>query len=179
MNKFAVFLSGVNVGGNNIIKMSELKSALTVNGFKNVESYINSGNIIVSHNDDMAKVKNIIKEIIESEFKLNIEMVIKTESGIGGIIRNDPFNKTEDDNSKKVVVMLSGTADKKMVSMFKNDERIEENYYHHDDLIYVYYHNGAGKSKFTTSYIEKKLNVFCTARNWNTILKMNQMLLID
>ena len=72
--------------------------------------------------------------------------------------------------------MLSVNVSEEQASQLKSDVRIVENYYHKDDLLYIYYHDGAGRSKFTTAYIDKKLKVTSTARNWNTILKMSEMI---
>ena len=72
--------------------------------------------------------------------------------------------------------MLSDKVNKSQTAQFRSDEKIVENYYHKDDLLYIYYHDGAGRSKFTTPYIDKKLKVTSTARNWNTMIKMSEMI---
>src|SRR3989304_3778200 len=101
----------------------------------------------------------------------------KTQKELDEIILNNPFNsKKENDKSKRIVVMLSVNVSEDQASQLKSDVRIVENYYHKDDLLYIYYHDGAGRSKFTTAYIDKKLKVTSTARNWNTMLKMSEMI---
>jgi uncharacterized protein (DUF1697 family) len=72
--------------------------------------------------------------------------------------------------------MLSGKMDKNKPSIFRDDKNVTENFYLNDDVLYIYYANGAGKSKFTTSYIEKKLGIIATARNWNTLEKMLELM---
>lgn len=177
MKKYAAFMRGINVGGNNIISMNELKDALEKNKFNNVETYINSGNIVFESELDKTKVKEQFEKTIEKKFKLKIDATIKTQNELDKIIASNPFNsKKEMDNAKRVVVMLSNKVDGELVSQIKNDEKIVENYYHKDNLLYIYYHDGAGRSKFTTSYIDKKLKLSSTARNWNTILKMSEMM---
>ena len=177
MKKYVAFLRGINVGGNNIINMNDLKNALTKNKFKNVNTYINSGNIVLESNDDKKKLKELFEKTIVTHFKLKIDVTVKTQKELDEIILNNPFNsKKENDNSKRIVVMLSVNVSEEQASQLKSDVRIVENYYHKDDLFYIYYHDGAGRSKFTTAYIDKKLKVTSTARNWNTILKMSEMI---
>jgi len=177
MKKYVAFIRGINVGGNNIISMYDLKNALTKNKFKNVKTYINSGNIVFESNDEKKKVKEFFEKIIVTHFKLTIDVTVKTQKELDEIILNNPFNsKSENDNSKRIVVMLSGNVSEDQTAQLKSDERIVENYYHKDDLLYIYYHDGAGRSKFTTAYIDKKLKVTSTARNWNTMLKMSEMI---
>jgi uncharacterized protein (DUF1697 family) len=177
MKKYVAFLRGINIAGHNIISMKDLRDALIKNKFENVKTYINSGNIVIESDHDKKKVKEIFEQIIESQFKLKIDTTLKTQKELAEIISNNPFNsKKEDNNSKRVVVMFSDKVSQDQALQLKSDERIVENYYHKDDVLYIYYHDGAGRSKFTTAYIDKKLKVTSTARNWNTMLKMNEML---
>jgi uncharacterized protein (DUF1697 family) len=178
LNKYAIFLRGVNVGGNATVKMDVLKSALTENKYRDVSTHINSGNLIVSSLNDKEMLNQNITEIITAYFGIIVEMIIKTKNELLDIIENDPFDpEKETENSKKAVVMLSEKVDNDKVLVFKESSKIEENFYFKDDLLYIYYHNGAGRSKFTNNFIGKKLKVTATARNWNTILKMADKLL--
>lgn len=105
--KYAVFLRGVNIGGKNIVRMKDLKSALAGKNFESINTYINSGNVVFRYNGDKKKVKEIITGVIESQFNLNIELFVKTEKEIEAIINKCPFNKDEADNSKRAVILLS------------------------------------------------------------------------
>lgn len=176
MKKYAAFLRGVNIGGKNAINISELKNSLAADKFENIKSYINSGNLVFCNEESGGNLKEIIKKIIKTRFNLEIEVFIKTEKEIEQIINGNPFNENETDNSKRVVVMLPDKIDKKSRDKFKNETDFEENYFFSNDIIYVYYHNGAGRSKFTTAYIERKLGISSTGRNWNTIIKVRDML---
>jgi uncharacterized protein (DUF1697 family) len=176
MPKYLIFLRAVNVGGNAIIKMSELKSVLEDNGFADVSTFINSGNIILKSNDLPEKTKEAIRNIIAKHFKLSIEMILKTQMELENILASDPYTFEEDDKSKRLVAMMSEKIDDRISLILKDDKKVSEKYYIKDDLIYIYYANGVGKSKFSTSYIEKKLGVFSTARNWNTLEKMLQLI---
>jgi len=172
MPKYVVFLRAVNVGGTGIIKMSELKAALEDHGFTDVKTFINSGNIVLKSNDNPEKAKDTVKNIITKHFKLNIELIIKTQLELEKILASDPYASEEDDKSKRLVAMMSGKIDDILSSSLKDDKKVTEKYYVKDDLLYIYYVNGVGKSKFSTSYIEKKLGLITTSRNWNTLEKM-------
>jgi len=176
MKNYIIFLRGVNVGGHATIKMDNLKNALLEKQYHNVKSYINSGNLVLSTLQDKPILMESVSEIIQSKFNLTIGMIIKTKEELHSIIANDPFDKEkETDNAKKVVAMLSERIDPAKARIFKTEGKIVENYYINGDLLYIYYQLGAGTSKLTNNYIEKKLNVISTARNWNTILKMSEI----
>lgn len=177
MNNYIIFLRGVNVGGNAPVKMDILKNALLEKEYRHVKSYINSGNLVLCTAQDKQTLMTSVREIIQYKFSLTVRMIIKTKEELRSIIADDPFDKDkETDNSKKVVVMLSESIEPAKALIFKSEGKIVENYYADKDLLYIYYHQGAGTSKFTNNYIEKKLNVSSTARNWNTILKMAGMI---
>jgi len=170
---YAIFLRGVNVGGKAAVKMDTLKSLLEANGFEDVRSYINSGNLTLKCSSDKAGLRKAITGIILENFNLEVDLIVKSKSELEDIIKNNPFDpETEVDNSKRVVVMLSEAVDKAKIAAFREEKSVVENFYPFDDLIYIYYHNNIGRSKFTINFIERKLKVVATARNWNTLIKM-------
>jgi uncharacterized protein (DUF1697 family) len=177
VSNYIIFLRGVNVVGHTTVKMEVLKKALSDNKFEDVKTYINSGNILLKSKEDKIQLKEKIKQIILENFGVSVEMIIKTKDELENIIEKDPFNpEKETDNSRRIVVMLSEKIDKNKATVFKEEKKVVENYYAIDDLLYIYYHNGAGQSKFTNTYIEKKLHVISTTRNWNTLLKIQNLI---
>lgn len=177
MNKYVLFLKGVNIGGHNNVKMDTLRKMLNAQGFEYVRTYINSGNIILQSKEDKEKIKEQITGIIGSGFGIKVEMIVKSEQELQDLVKNNPFDiKKEADHAKRAVVMLSKKVDPDQTRVFKEEGKVDENFYLVDDQLFIYYHNGFGKSKFTTGYIERKLHVTATGRNWNTILKLTEMI---
>jgi uncharacterized protein (DUF1697 family) len=176
-NQYAVFLRGVNVGGNVSISMETLKSLLIKNNYGNVTSYINSGNIVVTSPDPVGKVREHIGMLIKKEFGRPVEIFVKTFEDLKRILENDRFDpEKENENARKIAILLSAKIGSSQVAKLTEKDTFEVSFYHIGDTLYVYYPNGMGKSKFTTQFIEKKLQVKATARNWNTLLKMMNMM---
>lgn len=176
MNTFIIFLKGVNVGGHNLIKMDVLKKALTEHQYEQVRTYLNSGNLILNSAQQKEEIAERVGQIIVAGFGINVDMVIKTADELIGITEKNPFSdETENDPAKRAAVMLSEKVDPVRTQIFKDEGKVCENYYLFDDLLFVYYQNGFGKTKLTTDYIERKLRVTATARNWNTMLKLTDM----
>jgi uncharacterized protein (DUF1697 family) len=118
-----------------------------------------------------------ITELINTHFGQSVGMVVKTKTELNSILEFNPFEpKQETENKQKVVFFLSATILETDLSTTTKKYNIEEKYYHKDDVIWIYYHNGYGKTKFTTGFIEKKLKILATARNWNTVLKVLSMM---
>lgn len=103
MKKYVALLRGVNVGGNNMIKMQELKESFESLGFAHVRTYINSGNIIFD--TSIANEEEIISKIesvIKNDFNLEIPVIIREYQNIREICeavpevwRNDKDQKTD------------------------------------------------------------------------------------
>jgi uncharacterized protein (DUF1697 family) len=170
--RYAVFLRAVNVGGTGIIAMDEIRRLLVKNGYQDVVTRGNSGNIALTTTEDGAGLKVKIEKIFESAFGTRVALIIKDRSSLERIIAQDPFSESETDNAKRLVAMLEKPVDGTSISVFENDPKIVESLYLKNDLLYIYYKNGVGRSKFSNSVIEKKLGVVATSRNWNTVEKM-------
>ena len=90
MTKYIALLRGVNVGGSNKIVMSELKAAFEKKGFKNVSTYINSGNVIFESESDETVVKTACERLIKTNFGLKITVGIITASELNDALANAP-----------------------------------------------------------------------------------------
>lgn len=177
MTKHLALLRGINVSGHNMIKMVALKKMLENMGFLNVETYIQSGNVFVdSEEEHAATVGFKIKQEIAKVFGHDVPVVMVTKSELELCFKNNPYWKEKDCDTKKLYVAfiskeLSPLAINDLkISNFKPDEAAIDS-----SRIYVKYAVGAGKTKLDQKYIEKKLNVVATMRNWNTVTKLLEM----
>ena len=177
MTTHLALLRGINVSGHNMIKMEALKIALEAIGFQNVKTYIQSGNVFVDTVEDNAsKVGFLIKQEIFKVFGHEVPVIVLNREDLIVCFKNNPFLKEKDIDTKKLYVAFISTALRSenindlKTSQFKPDEAsIDAN------RIYIKYAIGAGKTKFDQKYIEKKLNVTATIRNWNTITQLLKM----
>jgi uncharacterized protein (DUF1697 family) len=81
--KYLLLLRGINVGGNNIIKMADLKSCLESAGYSNVKTYIQSGNVIFESDErNVEKLTNEIEELLSKEFNYESKVVIRTHEQV-------------------------------------------------------------------------------------------------
>ena len=76
MTKYIALLRGINVGGKNIIKMADLKTAFEQRGFQNVITYINSGNILFSSKLDETDIKCVCEKLLKEDFGLDIPVCV-------------------------------------------------------------------------------------------------------
>ena len=93
---FVALLRGINVGGNNIIKMAELRAAFERKGFQNPVTYINSGNVIFQSDLDENAVKTICEKLIADDFGLTVSVCIISAIELQEALAHAPewWNKT-------------------------------------------------------------------------------------
>lgn len=177
MRTHLALLRGINVSGHNMIKMDDLKGLLERMGFHNVRTYIQSGNVFVdSEEEHGATVGFRIKQEIFKEWGYDVPIIVVTKEDLEACQNNNPYLKEKDVDTKKLYFTFiskelseNSIHDLKM-SQVKPDEAVIDK-----NRIYVKYAVGAGKTRFDQKYIEKKLNVTATMRNFNTVTKLLEM----
>lgn len=177
MTTHLALLRGINVSGHNMIKMEALKTTLEAIGFKNVQTYIQSGNVFVDAEEESpAKVGFLIKQEIFKVFGHEVPVVVIGSADLEACFQNNPFLKEAAIDVKKLYVAFVSTTLRSdnindlKISQFKPDEASID-----ASRIYIKYAVGAGKTRFDQKYIEKKLNVTATIRNWNTVTQLLKM----
>jgi uncharacterized protein (DUF1697 family) len=174
MTKYFAFLRGINVGGQNLIKMKDLSQILDSIGFSNVQTYIQSGNVSFdSKPGEIDDLQRIIEFNIEKQLSLKIKVIIRTLSFIQNLVRIDPFINIEWNQHTKLYVcflydepkihpLLPIENPKEGLELFRLDKK----------EAYLISKAINGRYGFPNNFIEKELNVISTARNWTTINKM-------
>jgi uncharacterized protein (DUF1697 family) len=177
MKTHLVLLRGINVSGHNMIKMEVLKTLLEKAGFQNVQTYIQSGNVFVDSDEAHgASVGFKIKQEIFKELGLEVPVVVISKEDLEACLKNNPYLKEKDCDTKKLYVafiskeLSNGALNDLKISQFKPDEAAID-----QSRIYIKYAVGAGKTRLDQKYIEKKLNVVATIRNWNTVTTLLEM----
>jgi uncharacterized protein (DUF1697 family) len=177
MTTHLALLRGINVSGHNMIKMEALKTTLEAVGFLNVQTYIQSGNVFVdTEEENPAAVGFKIKQEIFKAFGHEVPIVVIGKTDLEACLKNNPFLKEAALDIKKLYVAFISTTlrsdsmnDLKMSQVKPDEASIDAN------RIYIKYAVGAGKTRFDQKYIEKKLNVTATIRNWNTVTQLLKM----
>ena len=171
MNTYIVLLKGINVGGYKKVPMATLRHILTEVGFKDVKTYIQSGNIILQTLErNNLKVETIIKNTILDNFKFEVSVLVLSRQNLEHIFNNSPF--PEDKKKSSYFMMLHDIPNDDLVKEASEKVYENEEYKIIDNCIYYYNENGFGKAKFNVNYFERKLKTFATARNYNTMVKL-------
>lgn len=171
MNTYITLLKGINVGGHKKIPMAELKELFSKSGYENVQTYIQSGNVILQTPDQSReKIEARIEKAIFDHFGFEVSVLVKTKHELEQIFENSPFSN--DKKKASYFMMLHDTPSVELVNVASQKIYEGEEYIILNDCIYFFNPKGLGQSKFNVNFFERKLNTFATARNYNTMVKL-------
>jgi uncharacterized protein (DUF1697 family) len=170
MTTYISILRGINVSGQKLIKMDGLKKMVENLKLENVRTYIQSGNVIFSGNETNEKeLEEKIEKQIETAFGFHVPVIVLTAETLKQIIEENPFSKDTVKESGFLHVTFLGDKPKEYHIKSMEDKRQEgEEIQFSHNAVYLYCPNGYGKTKLTNSFIEGKLKVKATTRNWKT-----------
>lgn len=178
MPTFISMLRGINVGGSKPIKMADLKAAYEALGLLNVQTYVNSGNVVFD-TDTLTAPELVTK--LEAQFKKvfghDIPLIIRDTAALKKVIANNPFLKSgrEIKEDRLYVTFLATTPDKDLVKNIVVPQSQDDEYVVKGQEIYLYCPMGYGSTKLSNNLFEKKLKVAATSRNWRTTNALYEM----
>ncbi len=156
-----------------MIKMEALREMFASQGFTSVKSYINSGNIIfeTDENDDNLLSKNI-KKAIEETFGFDIQVMTRTIAEIENLVKNNPFaGQFENDKDLHVFFLDEDLSDEKRDLLLSQGNE-NEMFAFQPRTIFCLLRISILDSIVGKGFIDKKLKVAATARNWRTVNKI-------
>ncbi len=177
MNYIAL-LRGINVSGKNSIKMAELTTMLQALKFKNIKTYIQSGNVLFSDgSNDPIKLETKIKAAILKTFGHTVPVLVIEASVFIEIVTKNPYLKDKkSDSAFWHVTLLSEVPELEKIKGLQSDEYGTTTFQFVHKAIYLFVPDGYGITKLTNTFIENKLKVSATTRNWKTMLTLQTML---
>ena len=172
---YAVLLRGINVGGNNKLPMPALRTLLENAGYEGVTTYIQSGNVVLTSSlAEKALIRAVEKQIAE-EHSLAIRVVVRTHAELERLAGTNPFLAGGGEASGLHAVFLDRAPKAAAIATLDPDRSPGDELRVVGREIYLRYPNGSGRSKLTLDYLERRLGVTGTARNWNTVLKLVEL----
>jgi uncharacterized protein (DUF1697 family) len=171
MGKYISLLRGINISGQKLIKMKDLTALYISIGFQNVETYLQSGNVLFyTELKDFKEISGIIEQGIKKKFGFDVSVLIKTGNDFKKIIKNNPYLKKNNTETEKIyVTLLFDKPERELLNKLTNPAAGDDEYSISGEIIYINCPDGYGRTKINNNFFEKKLNVTATTRNWNTV----------
>jgi uncharacterized protein (DUF1697 family) len=173
---YICLIRGINVGGNNLLKMDALRALCETVGLKDAKTYLQSGNVVFRSKLDRGKLIDRIEEGIRKNSGFEAKVILRTADEIRDVIAANPFKSGPQRNPKALLVaFLGGSIGKDAKALLSKLKLDSEELHFGDQELYLYLPEGIAGSKLSNALTEKKIGVNVTARNWNTVTALLEM----
>ena len=169
-------LRGVNVGGKTI-RMESLRDSFAALGFRNVKTYVQSGNVVFK--TSQKSLENLTKKLSSTllrDFGFPVSTVVITSKDLARIIQRNPFAKKRAIDASKLHVTFLAQPPAKIA--WKNLQALPQKpdqFLTGRQEIYLYCPGGYGRTQLSNAAFERLLSVAATTRNWNTVNKLAEL----
>jgi uncharacterized protein (DUF1697 family) len=170
-------LRGINVGAHNRIKMDALRAVYESLGLRDVQTYVQSGNVIFSTKEKArTKLRTRIETAIHKKFGFRPDVILRSVSEMRDAIARNPFAGRRDiEPSKLLVTFLAEKPDGRAQQMIREIKAHPEELHLDGRELYVYFPNGMARPTLSWATLGKSLNTTGTGRNWNSVVKLLEM----
>jgi uncharacterized protein (DUF1697 family) len=174
---FVALLRGINVGGNRKVSMAKAKIAFEKLGYRDVKTYVNSGNIMfTATSKDEAMLAREIEKCLEKEFAFPIPTLVRSAKTIEKVNKGIPAAWKNDETQRTDVLFLWDEFDKKStVGLITSDKNVDTLKYISGAIVWNFKRSDYKKSgihKFIGTTIYKNMS----ARNVNTVRKLGELM---
>ncbi len=176
MQTYIAILRGINVSGQKIIKMAELREHLSSLNFTNLATYIQSGNIVFqSKTADNNAIEDKIQKNIKDNYGFDVPVIVRSLKEWQMIVDRFPFNIEHCDINRLGFTFLKDKPTHIPVEEINKYKAVNDEVVYTEKEIYLHIPDGFGKSKLTNNVFERKLKAAATTRNWKTTQKLLKM----
>jgi uncharacterized protein (DUF1697 family) len=174
MNTYVILIRGINVGGKNLIKMTDLKNCFETLGFMNVSTYIQSGNVIFSADEsDSAKLTSLLEGALSKTFQYNSSLVLRSDGEMKDIIKRAPegFGSEPATYRYDVIFLKEPLTSSEAMDSVTIKEGVDQAFAGNGVLYFTRLISKATQSRLTR-IIGLPIYQSMTIRNWNTTTKL-------
>jgi uncharacterized protein (DUF1697 family) len=169
------FLRGVNLAGRHMIRMDDLRALYAALGLRDVQSHLQSGNVVFRTKDrNLLTLAKRIEAAIEKKYGFHCDVILRTTADLRAVIARSPFARRRGlEPSKLLVTFLADHPPKELSTQILAIQPEPEEELRLDGReLYVYFPDGMGHSKLFRTLFGKLLKKEGTGRNWNTVTKL-------
>jgi uncharacterized protein (DUF1697 family) len=171
MTSYVALLRAVNVSGRNKVAMADLRQLFESLPAQSVSTYVQSGNVVFARRARQPESDLVatIESRIQDTFGVSIAVLLRTTDEMNRIVRANPLLGGGRDESKLHVTFLVRPPESKRVERLDPEAGGDDEFQLRGREVYLHTPNGYGHSKLTNAFLERKLGVPATTRNWKTV----------
>lgn len=174
---FLALLRGINVGGVRI-PMAELRALCSDElAWGEVQTYIQSGNVIFEANGEAAGLEAELERAVVRRFGYTISVLVRAAADWPAYVASNPFPEASEREPGLVMLGLCKAPPKAgAVEALRERAAAGERIERAGDAIWIHYPNGSARSKLSPAFTDRMVGSPVTARNWRTVLKLDELL---
>lgn len=178
MPGFVALLRSINVGGRNKVAMADLRELVTSLGYREVTTYLQSGNVVFTGSGPSARVARAIEEAIGASLGLAVPVIARSATELRKVINENPFPDAVSDPKTVHVTFLAKRPDQTKVAELNHlaGEFGDDMFVVAGAEVYLHCPDGYGETKLHNTFLERRLGVTATTRNWRTVGTLAEML---
>jgi len=169
-----VLLRGVNLVKRNRIAMPELRSALTAAGFRDVATYVQSGNAVLSSRASPERVVRDVGAVVRKSFGLDLTVIVRSVSELDDIVQRNPLAGSATTPNRYLVTFLSADLPAPVADELRAIAE-QESFAIVGRELYSWHPDGIGRTPLWERLASKSLGVAATSRNWATVTALLAM----
>jgi uncharacterized protein (DUF1697 family) len=175
--RWVALLRGVNVGSTRKLPMAQLCEECAELGWEDIATYIQSGNVLFCAAGQAEVLEAQLEERIGRRFGLSIPVIVRSAAQWAGYSPANPFAEAAEAEPNRLMMMLSKEppapgAEQALGERARDGERIALA----AGAVWIHYPQGSGTSRLSPSLIDRLIGSPATARNWRTVIKIEEML---
>ena len=176
MPRYVALLRSVNVAGHGRIAMDELRAAFTDLGYKDVVTYIQTGNVLFTAPSGSERaIVTAVEEQVARDFGDAPAVLLRTVPELRRIGAASPYAKAGADPARHHVTFLAAAPTKAVLAALELPPSGRDELVVDGREVYVHTPDGYAGTKYTGTFLERRLGVVSTTRNWNTVTKLCQL----
>jgi uncharacterized protein (DUF1697 family) len=178
MTRYALLLRGVNVGAKNSLPMAELRAMLTRLGCTDVQTYVQSGNVVFGTVLREPALTKAVEEALEAYMGRPIATTLRTAKEMQAVVDGNPFAQVATNPAHLCVTFLSHAPTKAELAPLRAQDWKPELLQVAGKEIYSWHPHGQGRSPLAAALgkLASSARGAVTTRNWNTVQKLLAML---
>ncbi|MFT5288295.1 MAG: hypothetical protein ACI8PQ_001645 [Planctomycetota bacterium] len=175
--RYIALLRGINVGGHNKIPMAELRDVAANFGWTEVQTYIQSGNLVFNASGAAKTLEKELENGIQGRFQLTIPVLVRSRATWDKHAQGNPFPEASAIEPNKVVMaeckrVPRKTAADELNERAKNGERVAIV----SGALWIHFPSGIARTKLSPALVDRLVGSTVTMRNWRTVLELSEKL---
>jgi len=175
MTRYALLLRGVNVGGRRPLPMPQWRDALTTLGLAGVQTYLQSGNAVVTTNEKAATLAARVERGLVEHCGVTTGVIVRSADELADVVARNPFPEAAAEKPAWLhVAFLTTKPDAGWLNPLVEDAYLPDEFRVDGREVFMRFAAGAGRSKMATTLL-RGLGAGVTARNWNTVVALARL----